>query len=136
MARIFGPAEGRALGLEGMIRSLLDECRSAPARALPELAALSPANPSAVAQWITQLESAGEDDPAAAGWRAALAARRTRPAAPVIGFTGTGGAGKSSVVDELVLRLRRERPDASARSCWSTRRAGAPAARCSAIGSA
>ncbi len=114
VARIFGPTEGRALGLEGMIRSLLDECRSVPARALPELAALSPADPAGVAQWITQLESAGEDDPAAAGWRAALAARRTRPAAPVIGFTGTGGAGKSSVVDELVLRLRRERPDASA----------------------
>jgi isobutyryl-CoA mutase len=113
VARIFGPAEGRSLGLEGMIRSLLDECRAAPARALPDLASLSPAAPNAVAQWITQLESSSEDDAAAAGWRAALAARRTRPAAPVVGFTGTGGAGKSSVVDELVLRLRRERPDAS-----------------------
>ncbi len=114
VARIFGPAEGRALGLEGMIRSLLEECRSAPTRALPDVAALSPAAPSAVAQWITQLEAAGEDDPSAAAWRAALAARRTRAAAHVVGFTGTGGAGKSSVVDELVLRLRRERPGASA----------------------
>jgi methylmalonyl-CoA mutase len=113
VARIFGPAEGRSLGLEGMIRSLLDECRALPPRRLPELSALSPEAPNAVAQWITHLESAGEDDSATAGWRAALAARRTRAAAPVIGFTGTGGAGKSSVVDELVLRLRRERPDAS-----------------------
>jgi methylmalonyl-CoA mutase len=113
VAKIFGPAEGRSLGLEGMIRSMLDECRSAPARALPPFTALSASAPDAVAQWITQLESADPDDAAATSWRAALAARRTRPAAPVVGFTGTGGAGKSSVVDELVLRLRRERPDAS-----------------------
>jgi methylmalonyl-CoA mutase len=113
VARIFGPAEGRTLGLEGMIRSLLDECRNAPARPLPELSALSPAAPGAVAQWITHLESAGEDDAGAASGRTALDARRTRAAAPVIGFTGTGGAGKSSVVDELVLRLRRASPEAS-----------------------
>jgi isobutyryl-CoA mutase len=113
VAKIFGPADGRSLGLEGMIRSLLDECRTAPSRPQPELAALSPAAPAAVAQWITQLESSDEGDAAAASWRAALDQRRKRPAAPVIGFTGTGGAGKSSVVDELVLRLRRERPDAS-----------------------
>ncbi|HKA14446.1 MAG TPA: cobalamin-dependent protein, partial [Myxococcota bacterium] len=113
VARIFGPAEGRSLGLEGMIRSLLEECRGAAPRARPDVAALSPAAQSAVAQWITQLESAGEGDPEAAAWRAALGARRTRPAAPVVGFTGTGGAGKSSVVDELVLRLLRARPDAT-----------------------
>ena len=42
-----------------------------------------------------------------------LAERRTRPRAPVIGFTGTGGSGKSSVVDELVRRFRREFPERS-----------------------
>src|SRR5690606_15526840 len=36
--------------------------------------------------------------------------RRGRRRAPVVGFTGTGGAGKSSVVDEIVRRLRRDRP--------------------------
>jgi methylmalonyl-CoA mutase len=96
-----------------MIRSLLDECRTAPSRPQPELAALSPAAPAAVAQWITQLESCEEGDAGRGQAGAPRSPAPHAPAAPVIGFTGTGGAGKSSVVDELVLRLRRERPDAS-----------------------
>jgi methylmalonyl-CoA mutase len=42
--------------------------------------------------------------------RAELARRRSARPAPVIGFTGTGGAGKSSVVDEIVRRLRFDAP--------------------------
>ena len=42
--------------------------------------------------------------------RAAIAGRRSGAPAPVVGFTGTGGAGKSSVVDEVVRRLRRDHP--------------------------
>ncbi len=114
VARIFGPAEGRALGLVGMIRSLLDECRAArSSRSDLDLARLSPDAPSEVARWISRLEAAGEGDPSAERWRSALAARRPGAPAPVVGFTGTGGAGKSSVVDELVLRWRRARPEAS-----------------------
>ena len=111
VARIFGPAEGRELGLAGMIGLLLEECRAAPPAPAPELEALTPDRPGAVARWISQLEACEEGDPRASGWRQALAARRGRPPAPVLGFTGTGGAGKSSVVDELVLRLRRSHPD-------------------------
>jgi len=113
VARIFGPADGRALGLEGMIASLLEECRSAPPRPEPGSEALAPDAPAAVARWISRLEETGGDESAARDLREALRERRTRPPAPVLGFTGTGGAGKSSVVDELVLRFRRERPDAS-----------------------
>jgi methylmalonyl-CoA mutase len=80
VARIFGPAEGRALGLEGMIRNLLDECRAAPPRDEPALDALAPDAPDAVARWITRLERSEEGDPEAAGWRNALAARRSRAA--------------------------------------------------------
>jgi methylmalonyl-CoA mutase len=113
VARIFGPADGRKLGLEGMIGAMLDECRAAPPRAAPPLDALAPDAPAAVARWITRLEESGEGDADAEAWRSSLASHRERIAAPVVGFTGTGGAGKSSVVDELVLRLRRERPEAS-----------------------
>jgi hypothetical protein len=60
-----------------------------------------------------------------------------RPTAPVLGITGTGGAGKSSLVDELVRRFL---IDFTGQAHWpsspSTRRSGRPAARCSATASA
>jgi methylmalonyl-CoA mutase len=109
--RIFRPEDGRALGLAGMIRALLDECRGAPLPARPDPARLSADAPLAVARAITWFESAAETEPAGAdALRRALAARRTRPPAPVVGVTGPGGAGKSSVVDELVRRIRLEFP--------------------------
>jgi DNA-binding transcriptional regulator YdaS (Cro superfamily) len=55
---------------------------------------------------------------------------------PVLGITGTGGAGKSSLTDELLSRLLRDHPERTSRWCRSTRRGGAPAGRCSAIASA
>jgi adenylate kinase family enzyme len=57
---------------------------------------------------------------------------------PVLGITGTGGAGKSSLTDELVRRFRLDQDDAAqARPrSRSTPRASAPAARCSATASA
>jgi methylmalonyl-CoA mutase len=113
VARIFRPEHGRTLGLEGMIRSLLDECREAPPRLEPSdaLAHLSPDEPMAVARLISWLEARADDpDERVEALRAALDARRSRPAAPVIGFTGTGGAGKSSVIDELLARYRSEFP--------------------------
>jgi guanylate kinase len=63
-------------------------------------------------------------------WRCAWAR------APVVGITGTGGAGKSSVTDELLARFLRHFPEHASRCSRSIRRAGAPGARCSAIASA
>ena len=111
VARIFGPADGRSLGLEGMIRSMLDACRARPSRPEPDIDRLDASDPAGVARWITRLEESEPEDPQADVLREALASRRKRPAAPVIGFTGTGGAGKSSVVDEVVLRMRRAHPE-------------------------
>jgi methylmalonyl-CoA mutase len=112
VARIFGPEDGRRLGLEGMIRQILDEAAARPA-ADPELclARLGPAEPGAVSRLVSWLEERGaRGDAAVERIRQALAARRPRAPAPVVGFTGTGGAGKSSVVDEIVRRLRRDQP--------------------------
>ncbi|MCC6642121.1 MAG: cobalamin-dependent protein [Deltaproteobacteria bacterium] len=113
VARIFSPDDGRRLGLEGMGRIIIDECtRRTIERVDGELDRLSPSDPVPVARLITWLEEEGtEGGPAAARVRAALTARRTKPPAPVIGFTGTGGAGKSSVVDEIVRRMRRAHPE-------------------------
>ncbi len=115
VARIFGPEDGRRLGLDGMIRSILEESARRPA-ANPDLclAQIAPAAPGAVAQLVSWLEERGTaSDPECDRVRRALAGRRSRPPAPIIGFTGTGGAGKSSVVDEAIRRLRRDRPTAS-----------------------
>jgi methylmalonyl-CoA mutase len=110
VTRIFRPEDGRRLGLEGMIAEMLAESAGRE-RALrgDELDRLDDAG--AVARLISVLEERGPEGGAEVdGLRAALDARRGKPA-PVIGFTGTGGAGKSTVVDELVRRFRAEFPD-------------------------
>jgi methylmalonyl-CoA mutase len=113
VSRIFTPSDGRTLGLAGMIRRIVDESAVRTIdRVADEVDRLSPTDPRAVAQLITWLEEAG-DPPGPVYERVCveLDARRTREAAPVIGFTGTGGSGKSSVVDELVRRFHAEFPE-------------------------
>ncbi|MBJ22426.1 MAG: methylmalonyl-CoA mutase [bacterium] len=118
VARIFSPDDGRVLGLEGMIRSIVDECLEArrtreagPTQGLAEWAArIERCTPLEVARLISFFENhADTHKEAARALRTAIRARG-RALAPVVGLTGTGGAGKSSVVDELVMRLRRDAP--------------------------
>jgi methylmalonyl-CoA mutase len=113
VARIFSPADGRRLGLLGMIRGILDECRAtarvtAPHERVEELAYDAPG---AIARLISFLENegpvGGQD---ALRTRAVLEERARGRQVPVLGFTGTGGAGKSSVLDELVRRFRHATP--------------------------
>jgi methylmalonyl-CoA mutase len=115
VARIFTPEDGRSLGLEGMNQLILDECASRTIERIgDELTQLAPDNARAVAQLITWLEDAADAaGPAYERVCAELAAKRGRAPAPVIGFTGTGGSGKSSVVDELVRRFHLEFPEKS-----------------------
>jgi isobutyryl-CoA mutase len=113
VARIFSPEDGRSLGLDGMIGLILAECRAHAQR--PEAAALlpklSPDATGTIAALISHLERAGAEGGAEAERvRTALARRASGRSAPVLGFTGTGGAGKSSVVDELVRRFRASAP--------------------------
>ena len=118
VARIFSPEDGRTLGLSGMIGLIVDECLEArraieadPAVGLMDVVArLDAGDPLDVARLISFFENhADTHKEDAIALRKALA-DRSGPRAPVIGFTGTGGAGKSSVVDELVARLRRDAP--------------------------
>jgi methylmalonyl-CoA mutase len=115
VARIFSPEDGRQLGLEGMIRQIVVESAQRPAAdATAELARLAPDAPVAVARLVSWLEEHGGATSAEVERvRAALKARRRGASAPIVGFTGTGGAGKSSVVDEVLRRLRRDHPDLS-----------------------
>ena len=116
VAHIFSPDDGRTMGLEGMIGSIIESCRSARApaeasRLLEDVGALDAGDHARVARAITALEElGGAGSEGLAPVRQALAERTAEHRAPVIGFTGTGGAGKSSVVDELVRRFRVAHP--------------------------
>jgi methylmalonyl-CoA mutase len=113
VARIFSPDDGRRLGLEGMIGRILAECRAAarpldPAELARKLAADDPGGVAALVSFLESAGPAGGDE--VARIRAALTEKANGRRVPVLGFTGTGGAGKSSVVDEIVRRFRRDFP--------------------------
>ncbi len=90
--------------------------------------------PSRLARAITVLEGGGATDGAEPTICVGSDRSRVGPQrSPVVGITGTGGAGKSSLTDELLQRFLRHFP--TARSPWSPwiPRGVAPAVRCSAI---
>ncbi len=101
--RIYSPDDGRAMGLEGMLADLLRRCDFAPPSDV-DWDALSAADPATVARALTACETQPETV------AAALAARSGK-GAPVLGITGTGGAGKSSLVDELIRRFLADREE-------------------------
>ncbi|MBU6428123.1 MAG: cobalamin-dependent protein, partial [Cyanobacteria bacterium REEB65] len=97
VAKIFSPEDGRLLGLQGMIDRMLAECDRPLVQPL-DLSLLAPERPDVIARALTALEAGQLELGALAGSK-----RKTEPV--VVGFTGTGGAGKSSLVDELVRRF-------------------------------
>ena len=103
---IFSPQDGQRLGLPGMINQLVTECDVDLADGGADLEALRAGSPAALARAITVLEQ-GSSPSLAEGVRAAASGMTT----PVLGITGTGGSGKSSLTDELVRRLRRDSQD-------------------------
>ncbi len=97
VAKIFSPEDGRLMGLQGMIDQMLRECDS-PLPPPPDLSQLQVGEPGVISRAISYAE-AGKLDPSD------LPVRNRATAAVVLGITGTGGAGKSSLVDELVRRF-------------------------------
>ncbi|MFD7880183.1 cobalamin-dependent protein, partial [Streptomyces sp. NPDC059766] len=106
--RIFSPEDGQRLGLAGMINSIIEECDTALWRQAPsELSAVLAGDRHALARLISGLEAGYVPEADLAVLREAAAARSV----PVLGITGTGGSGKSSLTDELVRRLRTDQHD-------------------------
>ena len=100
--RIFSPEDGQRLGLVGMIKEMMDECDVDLAHELPSLDAVLAGSEPALARAITALEegAAPED------FRTAIHDAAVRSNTPVLGITGTGGSGKSTLTDELLRRFR------------------------------
>ena len=129
--RIYHPADGMKLGLTGMIDDLV--ARAHQARRRPSSYPKQPSldDDVAVAQMISAIEEDAIAPPELARlkktWQ--LAAGKT----PVVGVTGTGGAGKSSTVDELLSRFLLQRPGMRIAVLAWIRPAAAPGVHCSAI---
>ncbi len=112
VARIFSPEDGQRLGLQGMISEIVAASDVDLAKDLPaDIAALTAgdhyARVRALARMITGLEAGTVP----AKTRDALLAAAAKAKVPTLGITGTGGAGKSSLTDEIVRRFRLDQQD-------------------------
>jgi isobutyryl-CoA mutase len=108
IARIYSPDDGREMGLQGMIDDLLRKSDFATVVTAPNLADLSTQNPGLIAKAITAAEHHLFSESALKDLEQKAGSARC----PVLGVTGTGGAGKSSLVDELIRRFLSHNPDA------------------------
>ena len=122
VTRIYSPEDGQKMGLQGMIGEMIMRCDK-------DLSGYAPASVKDIqgrdemawrklAQLITALENAqvGSNgkatDPAFNKLVEAVRQEALNHKVPVLGITGTGGAGKSSLTDELVRRMRLDQGDA------------------------
>ncbi len=131
VARIYSPEDGQRLGLQGMIGDMIQRCD----RDLSEFApasldgVINCASSSSLSQrladqsgndgglfghtrTLSQLLTALENGSVSPELRSALQQRADTVQVPTLGITGTGGAGKSSLTDELIRRFRLDQDDA------------------------
>jgi methylmalonyl-CoA mutase len=109
ITRIYAPDDGRSMGLQGMINDLVQQSDFPTGDKLTdEVAQLALKNPTAIARVISAAENF--PDVAKPALDAILKINENCKT-PVLGITGTGGAGKSSLVDELVRRFLIDFPE-------------------------
>ncbi|MBU1236913.1 MAG: cobalamin-dependent protein [Gammaproteobacteria bacterium] len=108
VAHLYSVEDGRTMGLQGMIDDMVRRCDHDLSPLAPtSIEPLAAGDRRALAQIITALEN----DAWAAPLVPALHARAAKIKTPVLGITGTGGAGKSSLTDELIRRFRLDQDD-------------------------
>ncbi|ABE45947.1 methylmalonyl-CoA mutase [Polaromonas sp. JS666] len=111
VTRIYSPEDGQKMGLAGMIGEMVMRCDQdltgfAP-KDIKAIEGHGEMNWRALAQLITALENEKANPALVEALRAQAATKKI----PVLGITGTGGAGKSSLTDELIRRLRLDQND-------------------------
>src|SRR5580693_9379636 len=106
--KIYTPEDGRSMGLNGMIDDVYARL-AAVSKPKYEFRPLNARDHGPIARAISVLE--GAEEATATGEQIRRLLSRARHKAPVIGITGTGGAGKSSLTDELLARLVRSFPE-------------------------
>lgn len=115
IAQIFHPDDGRRLGLEGMIELIIQGCDFDPVEAAKnskviqtEIKSSIPSHKLGVA--LSAVEAQKQVlDPSSWGLESFLGSQDKKPL--VLGITGTGGAGKSSLIDEIAQRFLNFYPD-------------------------
>ncbi|MEH7415913.1 fused isobutyryl-CoA mutase/GTPase IcmF [Neobacillus drentensis] len=114
IARLFSPEDGRTLGLQGMINLMIQECdfSTLTSDLSGQIAALPAGDVNAIAKLITlaELHVDQRNEAAAAAEQVLEQVKSLEKGIPVVGITGTGGAGKSSLTDELIRRFINEFP--------------------------
>ena len=107
VTRIYTPDDGQKMGLQGMITDMIERCQFDPGKLAPEsVEALKNHDFGALSSLITALEN----DSVSAALRQQIDAAKKLPV-PVLGITGTGGSGKSSLSDEIIRRFRLDQRD-------------------------
>lgn len=119
VCRIFSPEDGRTMGLQGMIDWMLEQCNFDTLQISgPDLVGILNKKPDAIARAITAMESGNSGMLVLENGMLKSADGNAIPVEsgnviPVVGITGTGGAGKSSITDELIRRFFTEFPEKS-----------------------
>ncbi len=103
VTRVYSPEDGQKMGLKGMILDMIEHCQYDPGAQAPDsIDALKDHDLNALSSLITALENGSVKKSLLGQIRQGNPAHTT----PVLGITGTGGSGKSSLTDEIIRRFR------------------------------
>ena len=108
--RIYSPDDGREMGLQGMIDDLVQKSDFATGEniSVTDIEKIKFQDAKSIAQVISAVENFSDEKPELVS---TLKEKSKNFNIPILGITGTGGAGKSSLTDELVRRFLRANPD-------------------------
>jgi len=113
VTKIYSPEDGARMGLQGIINHMLQHLDFSTVKPDPfDFNRLAPDNKFMIANLITAVEQAkAQGNGHFAKLKSELNQKSASRKTPVIGITGTGGAGKSSLTDELILRILHNNQD-------------------------